>query len=221
MEPLQGRTPRQGSPAELAPWPVVKRKPKESRKRQAFIRHVRTTNSPTEAARKAGYGSPEQRGSELMRVPEIQDELAAQVEQDIVRTNLKAADVITAINEIANGDVTDCFEWAKPSTVGMGIVGAGRMVVRDLTALPAHVRRCIKSIRVKEDGDVTVTFWDKNKALELLAKHFRLVSEHIDINITARSLEKLSDEDLAKKAQEVFEEARAQALLRLAVSTVK
>lgn len=204
---------------------VSKRKPRDSQRRNAFVRNLRTSKTPTEAAKKAGYGSPQQRSAELMKDEAVQTALAVQVEQDIVRTNLKAKDVLDRVNEIANADVTECYEWAEGVVVGMGVAfKQGRMVLRDLTKLPIHVRRCIRSIKVDElDGDVTITFWDKNKALELLAKHFHLVSEHIDINITARSLEKLSDEELAVRAKELFEEAQAQATtrLRLAVSNTK
>jgi hypothetical protein len=47
--------------------------------------------------------------------------------------------------------------------------------------MPKHVRKAISSIEVTALGVTKVKFWNKNAALETLAKHLKLLTEHIEL----------------------------------------
>lgn len=92
------------------------------------------------------------------------------------------ARLLRELKLLGHSDVTAAFSQAEGDT----------LTLADLKALPSHVRRAIKKVKVRkvtrstEDGDVTETFvevelWDKNAALRMLGESqgvFKSVLEH-------------------------------------------
>jgi hypothetical protein len=102
----------------------------------------------------------------------------------------------------------------------------------DITEMPVEVRRCISSFKVIQrnlvaaDGQVDtllveVKLWNKNQALDTLARHKALLSQKTDDAITAKQLETMSDEELQATINAMKEKwdrhvaARARARLTL------
>jgi Terminase small subunit len=182
------------------------------------------------AAVAAGYpeSSAPQEGSRMLADSRVQEMLAKHALDAQASANVRAGDILTWLLEIASLDPARMFEQRIHPTTGLVTLR-----LKEITEMPLAVRRCISSFKVIKknlaagDGHIDtlyeVKFWSKTKALELLAQHKQLLQQRdTDGQITAKQLEKMSDEDLAKTIAEAKEKwdrhvaARARARLALA-----
>ena len=76
-------------------------------------------------------------------------------------------------NEIAI-DPFDALEWTA----------SGNLVLRDVKDIPIEVRKTIKSLKQNKNGQIEVSFYDKQRAREMLMKHLGMLSERIDLHVT-------------------------------------
>jgi len=70
--------------------------------------------------------------------------------------------------------------------------------LKNISEIPEDARRCISSIDnyVESNDEGTkstqkVKFWDKTKALEMLAKYFKLLTERIEVTDNSSLAERL------------------------------
>lgn len=196
----------------------------------AFCDSYRREFSVTKAAIAAGYTATaaSAMGSRLLRDPRVQEVLSRMAMDAVALSNVKVQDILQATSEIAYLDPGQCF--AHTINAKTGVV---TLRLKDLPEMPLEVRRCIASFKVVKknlvSGDayidtiIEVKFWNKLKALELLAQHKGALTAKAEEVATVRQLEKMSDEDLAKTLREGTEtwnkHVAARARMRLAVNT--
>lgn len=176
-----------------------------------FVENYQVTNDGTKAAIAAGYAKSQARpmGCRLLKDPRVQELLSKKALRTAAANDLKAADVIARLMEIAYLDVGEVFE---------GIVGKNgryQMRLKHILEMPLHVRRCVSSIKVVKknlivgDGETDdvyeVNFWNKNQALGLLATHLGLLALKVDVNVTVEQVKRMDDRTLALETQKDIE----------------
>lgn len=147
--------------------------------RQArFVAEYLVTLNATEAAKRAGYSAKtaEVQGYRLLRNAEIAEAVAKGKGQQLERADLTAARVLEEIRRLSFSDVRGLFD------------DHGNL--RPIHTLTPEQSAAIASIEVVKknltagDGqmDTVIKFkvWDKTRSLEMLAKHFALLTEKID-----------------------------------------
>ena len=85
-----------------------------------------------------------------------------------LQRNLERSTTIAANREqvaysllsIANTKISDVMEWDE----------TGRVKVKASKDIPASAMQAIKSIKINQDGDIAIEFWDKPAILRILAK---------------------------------------------------
>ncbi len=131
------------------------------------------TFHPTEAAKKAGYKSPQVQAFKLLKKPAIQAILGKALRERRERCELKA-DLI--LQEVAYCAMRDPIDLCDEN---------GKIAVDNLHKLPERIRRCIDSFKIKrhidrETGNITDTIElrlaPKIASLELAMKHLGLFS---------------------------------------------
>jgi phage terminase small subunit len=152
--------------------PPKKRVRKLTAQQAAFVGYYLVHLNAAEAARRAGY-SPKHAdiiGSRVLRNPLVRAALAKRQAAQLQRVELSADRVLEELRRVAFSDIVDIFDEAGH--------------LRAVHELSPEARATIASIKVTKtnltSGDgmedvVEVKRWDKLKALEVLAKHFRLL----------------------------------------------
>jgi phage terminase small subunit len=159
-----------------------------------FAARYLATGNATQAARDAGYSrkTAYAQGSRLLKHAEVQKLLLRGVE----RAELSAARTLEETRRNAFSDIGALFDECGN--------------LKPIHTLPAEVRSTIASVEVViknaagGDGHTDtihkVKLWSKDKALELLAKHFALLVERMKLE-TDETLLKLLDEGRKRNAQ--------------------
>jgi phage terminase small subunit len=154
----------------------------------AFVREYMVDRKPTEAARRAGYSSNYalKHAYLLPEHPLIAAQIKAEDARLLRKARVTAEDVIDELAKLAmadpralfdaDGNVKPLTEWTQADAACVASVD---VVKRNVTAGDG-----------KMDMVYRIRMWDKPKALELLAKHFKLLTEKIevsgDIDLVAR-----------------------------------
>jgi phage terminase small subunit len=148
--------------------------PKQAR----FVAEYLIDLNATQAAIRAGYSAKtaSSQGERLLSKAEIQQIVSERQQAAFDRLDLKASDVLRELLRIATSDVGAIFD-ADDNLL-------------PISQLPLEVRRAIAGIEVvirnaKAGDGITDTihklkFWDKNRALETLAKHLGLLVEKVE-----------------------------------------
>lgn len=195
----------------------------ESWRLEQFVDAYRQTFDATKAAIAAGYAPSGARAQacHLLAQDKTQALLAKRALDTVAQTNVRVSDILTALMEIAYLDPAECFQDVS---LGQKV----RVELKDLQAMPKHVRRCISSFKLSKIpvaaggfmDVIEVKFWSKTEALNMLGKHKGLLNDVLEVQVTAKHLEKLSDDDLVRTQREALEKlerhVEARARLRLA-----
>jgi hypothetical protein len=118
------------------------------------------------------------------------------------KNKLTIEKVENEIRRIAMVNAKDLFE---------GIHGNRKtFTLREIKNMPDDVSACISSIKVKtenltagdgqQDTTVQVTLWDKVKALEMCAKHFKWIEDKMKLEVNASELRDLIAEGRQRNA---------------------
>lgn len=147
-------------------------KPKQER----FVAEYLVDLNATQAAIRAGYSARTAAaiGSENLKKPEIARAIQARQAKRIGKLDLTAETILGELLRIAKVDVREAYD------------DDGNL--KPLSEIPEDVRRAVAGIEVDDrwEGkgeDATrytvkkLKFWDKNRALELLAKNLGLLVE--------------------------------------------
>jgi len=153
-------------------------------KQTRFIAEYLVDLNAAAAARRAGYSaaSADHQGYENLRKPQIAAAIAAGKATQIAEAGLTAARVLEELRRLAFVNVRDYFDGATGEakhphqlTAEQGACLAGFEVLkRNLFPDDGHTDTIHK-----------FKLWDKVKALELLAKHFALLVEKIELKDTS------------------------------------
>lgn len=170
-------------------------------RKDRFIQEVEKdpTISATQAAKNAGYSAKTaySQGSRLLKSVEVQEILRKFREEQQNRVQVSSDAVLRELARIAQSDISEAFNEDGS--------------LRPLREIPIDVRRAISSSKIRkvrgtseecgEEGQAIVQveeirFWDKNQALHTLAKHFKLLTDRVEI------FDKRSLADRLRKARE-------------------
>jgi len=164
-------------------WLFVKKKPLRPKEEAFCIEYAKSLNVK-ESALKAGYSQSNaiQRGHAVLRKAECKQRIAELREGSMERTHITIDMVIAELWHIANADPKDAFDES------------GKL--KNIHDMPEHLRKTIQSIESYEDytegvevGQVQkIKFWDKTKALDMLAKHLGMyvelhLSKTVNVNV--------------------------------------
>lgn len=144
-------------------------------KQELFCREYLVDFNATQAAVRAGYGvkNAGAQGFENLKKPEIQARIARLVEERFAAADLSAEKVIAELCAIGFSDIGELFD------------ANGALLSAD--QMPAAARRFVSSIEVVElkgnpDDEPQyvkkVRLWDKPKALEMLGKYLKILTEN-------------------------------------------
>lgn len=121
-----------------------------------FVSHYLQSLNATQAAHKAGYASPYNRGPQLARSPKIR----AYIEKELAKLAMSPAEIIARLTIMASADMSDFLQ-----------VDEGGFARVDLKkAQQAGKLGLIKKIRYTPDGRPEVELVSQLEALEKLAK---------------------------------------------------
>jgi phage terminase small subunit len=154
---------------------------------QRFVEEYPKDLNATAAAKRAGYSSKTAhvQGPRLLENVGVKAALDAVLRERTERNKATADQVLIELARIGLSDVGQLFD--------------DKGEARELKDLPEGLRRCVASFEIEhskpvtvelDDGEKTITppprltkvrLWDKPKALELLAKHLRLITERIEV----------------------------------------
>lgn len=170
-------------------------------KQQRFCEEYLVDLNATQAAIRAGYSQKTAGaiGHENLTKPEIESEIQRLMTERSKRTDITADKVLKETYLLAMSDIGEAFNDDGS--------------LKPIKNIPAHIRRAISSVEVdelfeghgKEREQVGYTrklrLWDKVKTLELLGKHLKLFSEHIQHGVD-ETLEKLIGGSLEQRKEE-------------------
>ncbi len=147
--------------------------PAALRLRDVFVTHLLASWNVKTACERSGIS--EREGRYLLKDPWVQEASRVAMERIRERGDLRAERVMTEAAALAGLDPGRIID---PETGD----------VLPLERIPEDVRRCVSSYEVSvnpKDGvrTVKVKFWDKPKALELLAKCHRLISDKPELTL--------------------------------------
>ena len=152
----------------------------DARKRDAFVAAYCETMVASEAARKAGYSEryAAREGYRLLQIPEVAEAIRERKAKQLAAADLSAARVLEELRRLAFADVRSLFddagnlkqpkEWTPEAAAA---VAAFEVVQRNLTSGDGL-----------NDTVIKVKSWDKTRSLEMLAKHFKLLVERVEVD---------------------------------------
>lgn len=148
-------------------------------KQQRFVAEYLIDLNATQAAIRAGYSEKTAYSvaSENLTKPEIAQAVAKARGRQLQQADLNAVRVLEELRRLSFSDLSE-------------LVDANGALL-PLAQMPAHVRSAIASVKLSKKnltaGDgvtedvVEVKLWDKPRALEMLAKHFKLLTDVVQL----------------------------------------
>lgn len=158
-----------------------------------FCREFAIDFNAARAARAAGYSekAAKQQGHTLLTNTDLQTKIKEILQARIEKVEIRGEEVLRRLNDIGDFDPADCYDPENNT-------------LKNIHEIPAHIRKCIKSIRVDEIFEyidkekikvgetTTVTFWDKVKSNELLGRNQKLFTDKLEVKDTTKISETLA-----------------------------
>lgn len=144
-----------------------------------FVAEYLATLNATQAAIAAGYSrkTAEQQGSRLLSNAKVRKAVESGKAKQLERADLSATRVLEELRRLSFSDLRTLFD-AKGN-------------LRPVHELTQEQAACIASLEVvkrnltagdgQSDTIIKVRVWDKTRALEMLAKHFALLVERVQV----------------------------------------
>lgn len=148
-------------------------------KQQRFVAEYLVDLNATQAAIRAGYSvdTAGAIGFELLTKPEISDAVAIAKAAQLGRTELTATRVLEELRRLSFSNVQDLFD-------DDGNLRPIRELTREQAACIASLE-VVKKNAVAGDGMIDTIYkvkvWDKTRSLEMVAKHFKLLTDVVRI----------------------------------------
>lgn len=146
-------------------------------KQALFVAEYRKDLNATQAAIRAGYSAKTaaSQGERLLRNAEIAAAVAEKTQQQLDRADLTADRVLEEMRRLGFSNVQDLFDEHGD--------------LRPIHLLTREQAACISSLEVvmknatsgdgKIDRVLKIKIWDKPKVMEMLGKHFALLTERV------------------------------------------
>ena len=148
-------------------------------KHARFVQEYLIDLNATQAAIRAGYSQHTAKvtGSRLLTKADIASAVAAGAARQLASADLTATRTLEEIRRLAFSDV-------RALVTETGNLRGLHELTPEQSAAIASVEVIIKNAAAGDDHTDTVykiRQWDKPKALEMLAKHFALLTERVDV----------------------------------------
>ena len=166
-------------------------------KQARFVEEYLVDLNATQAAIRAGYSArtAQEQGSRLLSNVKVSDAVASAQKARSERTGITAEQVINHLGAIGFSDIRRLF------------TSDGQL--KQPHEMDASTAACISSIEVVTrsvgGGEVEhvnkIKFWDKNSALEKLAKHLGMFVDKSEVKLS-NDFSHLSDEELNAKLEQ-------------------
>jgi phage terminase small subunit len=149
-------------------------------KQRLFVAEYLKDLNATQAAIRAGYSEKTARsqGERLLTHVDIAPAIAAKTAQQLEKVDLSAERVLEEMRRLALGDVRGLFDESgdlKPlhtlTEAQAAMIGGFEVIIKNAKAGDGHTDTIHK-----------VRIWDKTRALEMLGKHFALLTEHVVVH---------------------------------------
>lgn len=126
-------------------------------------------------------------GSKLLRNTKVANYIKERMDERSKRTEITQDNVLRELATIAFANVTDFV------TIENGVV-----IVKDTKDIPKNLLPAIASIKESKNG-IEVSFYSKDRSLELLGRHLGMFNDKIEISGTVNNpMEGLTTEELKK-----------------------
>ena len=149
-------------------------------KQERFVSEYLVDLNATQAAIRAGYSkkTANEIGAENLAKRSISEAIAAKTAKQLEKVDLSAERVLEEMRRLALGDVRGLFDESgdlKPlhtlTEAQAAMIGGFEVVIKNAKAGDGHTDTIHK-----------VKVWDKTRALEMLGKHFALLTEHVVVH---------------------------------------
>lgn len=134
-----------------------------SAKEKAWLEEYFVDFNATAAARRVGYKSPNVRGPE--KKTKFAEEIKARLDEKV----MTADEALAELSDMARLDLSPYVYYAR----GLILVDTDELKAAGLGPM-------IKGVKNTRDGP-QVEFYDKQRALEMIAKHHGLLTDHVDV----------------------------------------
>lgn len=150
--------------SDLKPAPESELTPRQER----FVREYVACGIGCEAAERAGYSRncSRQTAYDLLTYPHIQSAIKAEKDKIAKKFNFTVERWVNENMKAAFSDLGDVLEWDN------GVVIKKK---EDMSPQARHAIEAITETVTEHGGTISVKMRDKNKALEMLGKHFGLL----------------------------------------------
>lgn len=139
-----------------------------------------------------GAGMSLDAGKHAHRKPNVKAAIKRTKMSFLSRNSVTKEHVVAELKGMATFDPADAF-----------IPGLDVTVYKNIREMPADVRRSIKKVHTSSDGEVlSVEFYDKMKAMEMLAKHMGLYQDN-QVNLQF-NFDGASTEDIEERIREFY-----------------
>lgn len=144
-----------------------------TKKQRRFVEELLIDMNASAAYRRAGFKSKnaDVHAHLMMSYPQVKAAVDAAVSARAQRVGATADEVLRELRRIGHVDPVEIV-----SDTG---------ALRALRDIPEDTRRAIASYEVDVDGIVKIKFWDKTKALEMEAKHLKLLTDKLEVTADA------------------------------------
>lgn len=161
-------------------------------KHERFVAEYLIDNNGKQAAIRAGYSpkSATAQASRLLTYADVREAIDAGRVQGQRQAEMSAIEVLRELAALASSNVEHYCMGAD-----------GRIALAP--GAPPFAMRCVSSVKMKRrtitagegpsvvEHDLEFRLWSKDRALENLGKHFGLLTEHYEVNITQELLMKI------------------------------
>lgn len=148
---------------------------------EVFVREYLVDMNATQAAIRAGYSvaTAMEQGYQLLQKPSVRAAVQARLKERFDRIDLTAERVLLEMFRVATVDLAQAYDEQ------------GRLLC--LTQMPEDIRRAISAFESEQENVGTsqepeyvtvrkIKTYDKTKALEMLGKYFKLLTERVEIS---------------------------------------
>lgn len=158
-------------------------------KKLRFVAEYRKDLNATKAAMRAGYSkkTAHSQGPRLLEDVEIKAVLSDLTAKQLDRADLTAARTLEEMRRLAFANVQDLFNET-------GDLKPIHLLTREQASCIASIEVIMKNATAgdgKIDRVLKIRTWDKRATLEMLGKHFSLLVERVQFDMTDELLSKL------------------------------
>ncbi|XGU47459.1 terminase small subunit [Fusobacterium necrophorum subsp. funduliforme] len=166
-------------------------------KQDLFVKEYLKDLNATQSYIRAGYKAKDEKSAavlanRLLRKVKIQEKIQAEMAEREKRTEITQDRVLREIANLAFTDRTGIVNLKK-----------NRVIIRDFEELTPEQRACVAGVKETKHG-IEVSFYNKEKALEMLGRHLGMFNDKVKIDgeMTVNNpLQGLTTDELKKLIQ--------------------